>query len=74
MSRASKFALVSSIVTTTTIVWGVHYLQRQERENMYKGVQRDDARQVERKQRMADLERNRQREQNLLEIQPIEMV
>lgn len=61
MSRAAKTTLTTSIVATVSIVWGVHYVQKTEREvggsfffltqNMYKGVQRDEVRQAERKQR-----------------------
>ncbi|KAI3617775.1 hypothetical protein CBS9595_003684 [Malassezia furfur] len=72
MSRAAKVTLASSIVATVSIVWGVHFLQREERNTMYKGVQRDEARQAERKHRMADLERQRERERDLRAIQPID--
>ncbi|WFD40969.1 uncharacterized protein MJAP1_003960 [Malassezia japonica] len=83
MSRAAKATLTTSIIATVSIVWGVHYVQKMERENMYKGVQRDEVRQAERKQRddardaeqrqrAVDLERNRERERNLRSIQPIE--
>lgn len=62
MSRAAKATLTTSIIATVSIVWGVHYVQKMEREvggllffcltqNMYKGVQRDEVRQAERKQR-----------------------
>ena len=80
MSRAAKVTLASSIVATVSIVWGVHFLQREGRnvcdtssfQTMYKGVQRDEARQAERKHRMADLERQRERERDLRAIQPID--
>lgn len=38
---------------------------------MYKGVERDDKRQQEKEQRMADLARNRERETALRQLQPI---
>lgn len=41
-------------------------------QTMYKGVQRDEARQAERRQRTADLERQRERERGLRTIQPID--
>lgn len=79
MSRAAKTTLGASIVATVGIVAGVHYLQIKEREvrvclltqTMYKGVERDDKRQQEKRQRMADLERNRAREASLRQLQPI---
>ncbi|WFD28619.1 hypothetical protein MNAN1_003632 [Malassezia nana] len=71
MSRAAKTTLGISIVATIGIVTGVHYLQIKERETMYKGVERDEKRQQEKRQRMADLERNREREASLRQLQPI---
>ncbi|WFD03962.1 hypothetical protein MOBT1_002659 [Malassezia obtusa] len=71
MSRAAKATLAVSIATTVGIVWGVHFLQKQEREARI-GVQRDEARQAERRQRTADLERQRERERGLRTIQPID--
>lgn len=32
MSRAAKTTLAVSTIATVSIVWGVHYMQRQERE------------------------------------------
>jgi len=72
MSRAAKATLVGSIVTTVTIVWGVHYMQKAERDAMYRGVELDTQRLQERRQRMQDLERNRERESELRAIQPID--
>ncbi|WFD44232.1 hypothetical protein MPSI1_002898 [Malassezia psittaci] len=72
MSRAAKATLLGSIVATVSIVWGVHFLQREERNTMYKGVQRDEVRQQERLQRLADLEKQRERERDLRAIQPID--
>lgn len=37
---------------------------------MYKGVQRDDERDREKKQRMVNLQENRKRESRYLELQP----
>ncbi|KOS14343.1 hypothetical protein Malapachy_4129 [Malassezia pachydermatis] len=71
MSRAAKFTLGASIVTTVSIVTGVHYLQIRERQTMYKGVERDEQRQREKAQRMADLRRNQEREKELRSIQPM---
>ncbi|WFD20981.1 hypothetical protein MCAP1_003236 [Malassezia caprae] len=71
MSRAAKTTLGTSIAATISIVAGVHYLQIKERETMYKGVERDDQRQKEKRQRMEDLARNRERETALRQLQPI---
>lgn len=57
-------------MATTCIIAGVHYLQVKERETMYKGVQRDDERDKEKRQRMANLQENRERESRYLELQP----
>jgi len=40
-------------------------------QTMYKGVERDDQRQREKRQRMEDLARNRERETALRQLQPI---
>ena len=70
MSQAAKTTLGASIVATKCIIAGVHYLQVKERETMYKGVQRDDERDREKKQRMVNLQENRERESRYLELQP----
>ncbi|KAF8271078.1 hypothetical protein EI94DRAFT_1488418, partial [Lactarius quietus] len=53
MSRAAKATLVASIVVSSLTVWGVHYIQQQEHDTMYKGVLRDDER---RKRKMKERE------------------
>ncbi|KAF9820860.1 hypothetical protein IEO21_01087 [Rhodonia placenta] len=58
MSRIAKATLVSSLLASAVIIWGVHFLQTSERETMYQGVLRDDER---RREKM------RQREQDLQE-------
>ncbi|WVF72373.1 hypothetical protein IAT40_007188 [Kwoniella sp. CBS 6097] len=47
MSRASKIFLASSIALSGFTVWGVHYIQKMESENMYQGVLKDEARLAE---------------------------
>ncbi|WFD36682.1 hypothetical protein MCUN1_003569 [Malassezia cuniculi] len=60
MSRAAKATFVASIVFTTSIVWGVHFIQRYERDSMYAGVIRDEERLEEKKrQRESELAYNR---------------
>ncbi|KDQ19475.1 hypothetical protein BOTBODRAFT_28051 [Botryobasidium botryosum FD-172 SS1] len=52
MSRAARATLTASLVFAAVTVWGVHYIQTKEREIMYQGVVRDEARQAaKRKQR-----------------------
>ncbi|KAK8870010.1 hypothetical protein IAR55_000580 [Kwoniella newhampshirensis] len=44
MSRSAKIFLASSFAVAGTTVWGVHYLQKWESDNMYQGVVKDEAR------------------------------
>ncbi|WVR04990.1 hypothetical protein IAU60_002002 [Kwoniella sp. DSM 27419] len=44
MSRSAKVFLASSIAISVGTVWGVHYLQQWESNNMYQGVVKDEAR------------------------------
>ncbi|KAE8211125.1 hypothetical protein CF327_g5094 [Tilletia walkeri] len=44
MSRAAKTTFLLSAAISTLVVVGVHYQQSAERENMYQGVVRDQAR------------------------------
>ncbi|CAO1632525.1 unnamed protein product [Parajaminaea phylloscopi] len=71
MSRAAKSTLIGSIVASGLTVWAVHYMQIQERATMYKGVERDEARQAaKRAAREADLQANREREAEFQKVQP----
>ncbi|EMD39085.1 hypothetical protein CERSUDRAFT_112780 [Gelatoporia subvermispora B] len=72
MSRVAKITFASSIILSAGIVWGVHYMQQQERETMYQGVLRDDERRREKmRQREEDL-RESQRKRALYErFQPV---
>ncbi|KAI0705159.1 hypothetical protein BC835DRAFT_558119 [Cytidiella melzeri] len=60
MSRLAKTTFLGSIVLSAGIIYGVHHMQRQEAETMYKGVLRDDER---RRDKM------RKREEELVESQ-----
>lgn len=52
-------------------VWGVHYMQEREREVMYRGVERDEERQAEKKRkRLLDLQINQEKEAAYQKIQP----
>ncbi|CAO1624269.1 unnamed protein product [Sympodiomycopsis kandeliae] len=73
MSRAAKTTLGASIVLSALTVYGVHFMQVQERETMYKGVERDEARQAAKKQqrqRELDLQMNKEREEKFQKMQP----
>ncbi|EPQ27421.1 uncharacterized protein PFL1_04959 [Pseudozyma flocculosa PF-1] len=71
MSRAAKATLIGSVLVSGLTVWGVHFMQTKEREVMYRGVQRDEARQAEKKrQRQLDLELNQKREEEYQKMQP----
>lgn len=71
MSRPAKLTLAASVVVSGLTVWGVHYMQERERDVMYKGVERDEARQAEKKrQRMLDYQLSQQRESEYQKLQP----
>ncbi|OZJ05461.1 hypothetical protein BZG36_01664 [Bifiguratus adelaidae] len=59
-AMGAKLTLASAVVFTVATVYGVHYLQMQERENMHLGIQKDNER---RSQKL------KQQEQNMLELQ-----
>ncbi|PWZ00979.1 hypothetical protein BCV70DRAFT_199343 [Testicularia cyperi] len=71
MSRPAKFTLAASVIISGFTVWGVHYMQEREREVMYRGVERDEARQEEKKRkRMLDLQVNQEKEAQYQKMQP----
>ncbi|KAF9240662.1 hypothetical protein BU15DRAFT_73891 [Melanogaster broomeanus] len=47
MSSRAKAALATSFAISGFIIWGVHYQQNKEREDMFQGVLRDDERRRE---------------------------
>jgi protein PET117 len=49
MSRRAQATLLGAVLISSFTIWGVHFQQDQERENMYKGVLRDDERRREKK-------------------------
>ncbi|KAL4065842.1 hypothetical protein V8B97DRAFT_2002865 [Scleroderma yunnanense] len=51
MSTRAKAALAASCAISSLIIWGVHYQQSKEREDMYQGVLRDDERRREKMRR-----------------------
>ncbi|KAI9433433.1 hypothetical protein BJY52DRAFT_1337294 [Lactarius psammicola] len=75
MSRAAKATLVASIVVSSLTVWGVHYIQKQEHETMYKGVLRDDERRRRKMgERGEDLLRSQQKREIYERVQRVEAV
>lgn len=44
MSVTAKAFFISAVAISATTVWGVHYLQKWEYDNMYQGILKDDAR------------------------------
>ncbi|KZT21575.1 hypothetical protein NEOLEDRAFT_1139192 [Neolentinus lepideus HHB14362 ss-1] len=67
MSRVAKTTLLASVLLTGLTVWGVHFLQEQEHENMYKGVLRDDERRREKMRLREEELRESQRKRALYE-------
>ncbi|KAG1746545.1 uncharacterized protein EDB91DRAFT_1219512 [Suillus paluster] len=47
MSTRAKATLAASFAFSSFIIWAVHYQQAREREDMFQGVIRDDARRLE---------------------------
>lgn len=63
--------LAASLLVSGLTVWGVHYMQEREREIMYRGVERDEARQEEkRRKRLLDLQINQAKEAEYQKLQP----
>ncbi|KAG8908609.1 hypothetical protein FRB99_004897 [Tulasnella sp. 403] len=57
MSRVAKVTLGVSAFFCVATIWGVHYLQIKEREVMYQGVLKDEARmEAKKRQREEDLQ------------------
>ena len=70
MSRPAKLTLAASVIVSGLTVWGVHYMQEREREVMYRGVERDEARQEEKKRkRLLDFQVNQEKEAAYQKIQ-----
>ncbi|KLO15133.1 hypothetical protein SCHPADRAFT_825289 [Schizopora paradoxa] len=54
MSRVARATLAASAIFCVGTVWGVHFLQQRERQTMYQGVVRDDARRLEKQRERQD--------------------
>ncbi|KZV96811.1 hypothetical protein EXIGLDRAFT_765046 [Exidia glandulosa HHB12029] len=72
MSRAAKATLAASVVITSLVVYGVHWLQESERQAMYMGVVRDDERRKQKQlQRQQELEESQRKRAVYEAVQPV---
>ncbi|GLB41689.1 putative PET assembly of cytochrome c oxidase, mitochondrial [Lyophyllum shimeji] len=72
-NRGAKLTLLGAVLLSSFTIWAVHFQQEQERENMYKGVLRDDERRREKmRQRQLDLEASRKRREIYERVQTVE--
>ncbi|KAF9785189.1 hypothetical protein BJ322DRAFT_1005953 [Thelephora terrestris] len=72
MSRTAKATLVAAVTFCSVTIFTVHYMQRQERETMYQGVVRDDARRLEKhKQREGALQESLRRRELYERVQTV---
>ncbi|KAI6041291.1 hypothetical protein EDC04DRAFT_2893268 [Pisolithus marmoratus] len=67
MSARAKATLAASCAISALIIWGVHYQQSKEREDMYQGVLRDDERRKEKMRQREEEFRISQRKRELYE-------
>ncbi|BFZ56347.1 hypothetical protein PYCC9005_003393 [Savitreella phatthalungensis] len=71
MSRASKITLGVSLLTTSAIIFGVHYVQEADKQAMHQGVLSDEARQRARRERQIEFDQQRRLEEALLQEQTV---
>ncbi|KAF8075098.1 hypothetical protein FPV67DRAFT_1408509 [Lyophyllum atratum] len=72
-NRGAKLTLLGAVLASSFTIWAVHFQQDQERENMYKGVLRDDERRREKmRQRELDLEESRKKRERYESVQSVE--
>lgn len=67
MSRTAKATLATAVTFCSVTIFAVHYMQRQERETMYQGVLRDDARRLEKHKQREDALQESLRKRELYE-------
>ncbi|KAF8916017.1 hypothetical protein CPB85DRAFT_1199847, partial [Mucidula mucida] len=73
MSLAAKATFVGACAVSAFTIWAVHHQQTQERENMYQGVIKDDARRREKMQQRQQAFDESQRKRELYEsVQKVE--
>ncbi|KAF8555964.1 hypothetical protein OG21DRAFT_1409918 [Imleria badia] len=62
MSTRAKATLAASCAISVFIIWGVHYQQIKERDDMFQGVLRDDERRREKmRQRQQEFEESKRK-------------
>ncbi|CEP18987.1 hypothetical protein [Parasitella parasitica] len=75
MSKAAKATLTASIVFCCASVFGVHYFQNEEKENLRAGVLRDDERRKKKQQQqtlnMRELKEQQELHEALLKTQEV---
>ncbi|CAI2164123.1 16913_t:CDS:2 [Funneliformis geosporum] len=74
MSQAAKITLITSIIISSGIVWGVHYQQKKEKEFMHSGIIRDEERRAKKdkfQQNQLDLEQQLILQREYEKIQPV---
>ncbi|EIN09504.1 hypothetical protein PUNSTDRAFT_101340 [Punctularia strigosozonata HHB-11173 SS5] len=72
MSRRAQATLLGAVLFSTLTIWGVHYMQDQERETMYQGVLRDDERRLQKmRQRQAELEESQRKREVYERVQRV---
>ncbi|RDB23603.1 hypothetical protein Hypma_008998 [Hypsizygus marmoreus] len=71
-NKGAKLTLLGAVLFSSLTIWAVHFQQDQERQNMYKGVLRDDERRREKmRQREADLEESRRKREIYERVQAV---
>ncbi|KAF5373321.1 hypothetical protein D9615_007420 [Tricholomella constricta] len=72
-NKGAKLTLLGAVLVSSLTIWAVHFQQDQERENMYKGVLRDDERRREKmRQREQELEESRKKRELYERVQAVE--
>ncbi|KAG6918981.1 hypothetical protein DXG01_010220 [Tephrocybe rancida] len=72
-NKGAKLTLFGAVLISSLTIFAVHFQQDQERENMYKGVLRDDERRRKKlKQREEDLEESRRKRELYERVQSVE--
>ncbi|KAJ8586753.1 hypothetical protein M405DRAFT_864316 [Rhizopogon salebrosus TDB-379] len=67
MSARAKATLAASFAFSSFIIWAVHYQQSKEREDMFQGVVRDDARRLEKMRQREEEFRESSRKREIYE-------
>ncbi|KAG2338622.1 hypothetical protein BDR05DRAFT_893181 [Suillus weaverae] len=67
MSTRAKATLAASFAFSSFIIWAVHYQQSREREDMFQGVIRDDARRLEKMRQREEEFRESSRKREMYE-------